>query len=72
MNDILENEERFVVTFNEITQIPRIKSLKGISKHKSRLLSSVSYELRTPLSPSMTMTELGVQEYDLNIYLTVK
>ena len=71
-NDVFENEKRFVVIFNDITQVSRIKSLEEISEHKSRLLASVSHELRTPLNSSMTMIDLALQEDNENVSLAVK
>ena len=51
---------RFVVVFNDITKISRIKYLEEINEHKSKLIASVSHELRTPLNSSICMTELAI------------
>ena len=71
-NNVFENEKRFVVVFNDISQISRIKSLEEINEHKSSLLSSVSHELRTPLNSSIIMTELALQENNENVSPAIK
>ena len=61
-DDVFNNNKRFVVVFNDITNAGRIKYLEEINEYKSRLISSVSHELRTPLNSSICMLELALLE----------
>ena len=54
------NSKIYVLILEDITLKARITYIEGINEFKSRMVASISHELKTPLNNSINMLNLAL------------